>query len=197
MRFFFLWRGASIKTRSVSEGECFVEPSFLPRLRVLKLRFFSHEVAAAPSCGRQPADLNVCKQKAPKGRKQAALLSCCRRFAALQSIMRAIPWAYAHGYVLPSLRDSGNMQLQSLRFGLVLAKLCNFKTCASGSYDATKSAYRISVFPNCATSNLTLRAMKNRRRRADAGVGETQSEKPRRTRQRHIASNLGRKRRWH
>jgi hypothetical protein len=28
------------------------------------------------------------------------------------------PWAFAHGYVLPSLRDSGNAQLQKLRFEL-------------------------------------------------------------------------------
>jgi hypothetical protein len=29
------------------------------------------------------------------------------------------PWADAHGYMLPSLRDSGNAQLQNWRFGLL------------------------------------------------------------------------------
>jgi hypothetical protein len=29
------------------------------------------------------------------------------------------PWASAHGYMLPSLRDSGNAQLQNWRFGLL------------------------------------------------------------------------------
>ena len=88
--------------------------NLFPHLRFLKLRFFGHEVAAAPSCGRQPADFNSYQRKAPKGRK------CCRRFATLQSIM-VFPWAYPHGYVLPSLRDSGNVKLQNLRFGLVLS----------------------------------------------------------------------------
>jgi hypothetical protein len=30
------------------------------------------------------------------------------------SFFALVPWAYAHGYMLPSLRDSGNAQLQEL-----------------------------------------------------------------------------------
>jgi len=28
-------------------------------------------------------------------------------------LLAIFPWAYAHGYVLPSLRDSGNVQPQT------------------------------------------------------------------------------------
>ncbi len=41
-----------------------------------------------------------------------------------RSLLVLFPWAYAHGYVLPSLRDSGIAQLQSLPFGGSLGKGC-------------------------------------------------------------------------
>jgi hypothetical protein len=43
---------------------------------------------------------------------------CCRRFAAQTISWALIPWADAHGYVLSSLRDSGQVQHQNFRFGL-------------------------------------------------------------------------------
>ena len=35
---------------------------------LLELHVLSHEVAAAPSCGREPADVNRYQPQAPKGR---------------------------------------------------------------------------------------------------------------------------------
>jgi hypothetical protein len=53
------------------------------------------------------------------------------------SFFALFPWAYAHGYMLPSLRDSGSAQLQNLRFGLRWAEgfthfSSNFITTISG-----------------------------------------------------------------
>jgi hypothetical protein len=35
----------------------------------------------------------------------------------LKTIFACAPWAYAHGYMLPSLRDSGMAQLQKRKRG--------------------------------------------------------------------------------
>jgi hypothetical protein len=71
-------------------------------------------VAAAHSCGRQPAgsetkDVVSREAAAAVGRGEFAVAA-----SRLKLFFSWIPWAYAHGYVLPSLRDSGNAQLQQL-----------------------------------------------------------------------------------
>jgi hypothetical protein len=52
------------------------------------------------------------KSRAAKRRQQSALAEFAAAASRLKIIFAFPPWAYAHGYMLPSLRDSGNAQLQ-------------------------------------------------------------------------------------
>jgi hypothetical protein len=85
----------------------------------LKLPGISREAAVARSCGRKPAERD---EKYSVSREAATAIGLsgmhCRRFAAQNHFIAFPPWADAHGYMLPSLRDSGNAQLQNLRYGL-------------------------------------------------------------------------------
>jgi hypothetical protein len=60
------------------------------------------------------------KSRAAKRRQQLVARHALPPLRGSKSFFALFPWAYAHahGYVLPSLRDSGNAQLQNLRFGL-------------------------------------------------------------------------------
>jgi hypothetical protein len=71
---------------------------------------------------RQPADPNPKNNfKAPKRRQQVCSFdvtvdcdeSSLPPLRGSRFLLESIPWAYAHGYLLPSLRDSGSTQLEN------------------------------------------------------------------------------------
>ena len=58
-------------------------------LTLFEVALFSHEVAAARSCGRQPADVNTHKPKAPKGAKASNDNKCAAAASRLSNLLRA------------------------------------------------------------------------------------------------------------
>jgi hypothetical protein len=83
----------------------------VPRLRLLKLRVLATKWRPHVAAGVSPQSA---KRKEVVSREAAAALGRTEIPVAasrLSIIFSSLPWAYAHGYVLPSLRDSGNVQL--------------------------------------------------------------------------------------
>ena len=103
----------AIETRSVSEGT-----RGMPRLRVLKLHVSSHVVALACSLGRKPKERRKEETLAAKRRQQIHVAQFAVAASRLTVYWPSNPWAYAQGYVLPSLRDYEIVQLQNSRVGL-------------------------------------------------------------------------------
>ena len=73
----------------------------------LKLRFSSHEVAAAHSLGREPQVLDGSIRQPRSGDSSSATYRLLSPLRGLCVSSDCDPWAYAQGYVLPSLRDCG------------------------------------------------------------------------------------------
>ena len=86
---------------------------------VSPLAFSNREAMPAISCGRQPAEMFAldCQSREAATAGSGITAHFCRRFAAQQS-SGLLPWANAHGYLLPSLCDS-RQQLVGEHFDIV------------------------------------------------------------------------------
>jgi hypothetical protein len=76
-------------------------------LRVLAAKRRPHVAA-----GVSPQKAKQKKLRAAKRRQQLVARNALPPLRGSKAFFAFPPWAYAHGYVRPSLRDSGNAQLQ-------------------------------------------------------------------------------------
>jgi len=73
---------------------------------------FSREATVALSCGREPAEDGYDNEWQAAKRRQRGK-TCCRRFAAISTLIHRQPTAYAVGYVLPPLRGYAPLFLKT------------------------------------------------------------------------------------
>jgi hypothetical protein len=89
-----------------------MQSTLKPETQVLKLRLSSHVVAIACSLGRKPKENGRKEPLAVKRRKQIHNGQIAVAASRLMGHWFSIPWAYAQGYTLPSLRDYHIAQVQ-------------------------------------------------------------------------------------
>ena len=87
---------------------------------VSPLAVSNREAMSAILCGRQPAEMSApdCQSREAAAAGSPIPPHFCRRFAAPDPRGGCFPWAYAHGYLLPSLCDS-RLRLGSGRFEVI------------------------------------------------------------------------------